>query len=682
MLEKLLNPRSIVVVGGSEDLSKPGGLLLKNILTKGFPGDLLVVHPKSPQIQGVKAYPSITELPLVPELALIAIPAQYVLAALEELGQLGTKAVVVLSSGFGEVSEEGKAEENRLAETADQYGILLLGPNCSGVVSHAHASKFTGFPPMLVEGGIDFISGSGATVDFLAEQAFRRGLPFGTFLTIGNSAQTGVTDLLALFDQRHGEYGSNLKILYLESIQKPAEFLQHARSLRQKGCLMAGIKAGTTEAGSRAAASHTGAMVSDDTAVQALFDKAGIIRVQSRMELIDVANALVCAKGKYDGRRVCVVSDAGGPGVLLADELNRQGFSVPQLKESTQRMIAAVLHPGAGVSNPIDCLPSRTGAMIAEIFAILNREEAGNIDYIAFITGDSGLSDIWANYQAVAEAMETSDIPIFPSFCAAISTREKLKRFRQLGKSYFEDEVYMARAMGKMLKRPRLSTPPGSLPGYDHDHIASLLTRQHGALSPDLTQAVLSAAGLRFPAQQTVTCRAGLAQVELPFPWALKVAGPLHKSDLGGVKLGIASLAEAEQAWDTLMQIEGAQGCLVQPMVSGSEVILGVKRDALYGSLVAFGLGGIYTEALKDVNFCLAPLSEVEALKMIKSLRTYPILEGMRGQLGMDTRLLADWIMRIGKLASDFPQIQEMDLNPVKGFGDQLFVVDARLIVD
>jgi acyl-CoA synthetase (NDP forming) len=681
MLKTLLAPDSIVVIGGSDDLTKPGGRITSNILFKGYAGQLLIVNPKSRCIQGLPAYASIKELPLVPELALVAVPAQFVRQSLEDLAGIGTKAVVVLSSGFGELSEAGKIEEQRLAEFASQRGMFLLGPNCLGVMSPVHASKFAGIVPEMKAGGIDFISGSGATVDFLAEPAIRRGLSFASFLTVGNSAQNGVTDLLALFDQDHAPDSSRIKILYLESINKPDEFLKAARSLVNKGCCLAGIKSGTTRAGSRAAASHTGAIATNDMAVQALLDKAGVIRVHSRLELIDVAAALTCAKGKLDGRRACIISDAGGPGVMLADELNRAGFEVPVLGERTQARLAEVLPRGASVSNPVDCLPTRDGAMLSQAFEIINEEESEKIDYILFIGGDSKLVDIQDVYSSVSQAMDSLDMPVFASFCA-VGASDSLDPFRRAGKCFFEDEISMARALARVVDRPRLSEPVEHLPGYDGQAIRAQLKDQSGSLPPQVARGVLEAAGLRFPAQVELVEKSALESVPIPFPWVMKVIGPLHKTEVGGVQVGIQSLEEARSSWDQLVQIQDASGCLVQEMVTGTEVLIGAKREDGFGHLVAFGLGGIYTEALKDITFALARLSEEEAERMIRSMRAFPLIQGVRGQPGLDIELLSDWLIRISMLVDDFPHIRELDLNPIKGSGTDLYVVDARVIVD
>lgn len=682
MLDHLLHPHSIAVIGGSDDLNKPGGNLVHNLLSHGYQGELLIVNPKAAQVQGLRAYPSVKDLPIVPELAMIVIPAAFVEQAVADLAALGTPAVIVMSAGFSEVNAAGKQAERRLAALAAEHEMLLLGPNCLGVSSATHAGLFAGLIPSMAPGGIDFLSGSGATIVFLAEPAVKRGLRFNSCLSVGNSALTGVEELLELFDAEHTDTSSPFKILYMEGIKQPGRFLQAARSLNQKGCTLAAIKGGTTGAGSRAAASHTGAMATNDTAVQALLQKAGIIRVQSRPELIDVAAVLVCAKGKLDGRRVAIVTDAGGPGVLLADELNRQGFEVPPFQASTREKLNQVLLPGASSANPVDCLPARNGRMMAQILEIIRSEEAETIDYILCVDGDSHLSDNWEVYQAILHEMEHGTIPVFPSFCTVVSSHEALEKFKQAGKCYFDDEVALARALGAVVNRPRLSQPTLDLPGFNRARIAELLAGKNGALSAGLTREVLQAAGMPFPGQVELAAPEELAAVPFAFPWVMKVSGPLHKTDVGGVRLNIHSLEEARQVWGELLQIPGATGCLVQQMVSGTEVLLGANREEGFGHLVAFGLGGIYTEALKDVHFALAPLSAQEADTLVQSLRALPLLKGVRGEPGMDFGVLQDLLLRLSLLVTHFPQIQEMDLNPVKGSGRELYVVDARVILD
>ena len=683
MLWNFIAPGSIAVIGASDDTRKPGGKIVQNLLRKGYSGRLFLINPKSSTVQGRPAFASLQDLPRAPDLAFIAIPAGLVASSLNELAQLGTRHVIILSAGFGEVDERGRQEEARLVQIADENGMQILGPNCLGVMSPFHAGKFAGLLPDMRPGGIDFISGSGATVDCLIEQAVRRGLEFHTFVTVGNSAQIGVTDMLALYDADHGPTSSKLVMLYLEKTGDPEMLLKHARSLSAKGCILMGIKSGVTEAGARAAASHTGAMATSDKAVQALLDKAGIIRVQSRLELVDLATVLFLAKGSYNGRGVCIITDAGGPGVMAADELNRQGFVVPKLKPRTREFLAEVLPPGAGLGNPVDCLPSRTPAQLSKIIEILSREESDTVDYIVLLAANPWDSDNWDIYETVIKAMDTVSMPIFPSFVTAVSAAAGLEKFRAAGKCYFEDEVSLARALGKMVNRPRPSEPEQDLPGYDRDALRTLLHGVQGTVSVNRTQQVLAASGIPFPAQSELGDRKeldGLAG-EIPFPWVMKVTGPLHKSDLGGVMAGIQDLTAARAAWDRLMSIDQATGVMVQQTVSGNELILGLSRQDAFGHLVAFGLGGIYAETLGDVKFALAPLSKEEARRMILGTRAIRVIEGVRGQEEMDIEVLTDLLVRVSLLARDVPRIQEMDINPLKGEGTALLAVDVRIIM-
>lgn len=683
MLRKLIAPDSIAIIGASEDTNKPGGRIIRNILQKGYQGQLLPVNPKASLIQGLPVFSSLKALPQTPDLAFVAIPSKLVASSVAELAELGVKRVIVLSSGFGEIDEQGKREEEKLARIAKENDILLLGPNCLGVMSPVYAGKFAGLLPDMRERGIDFISGSGATVDYLIEQAVKRGLGFHTFATVGNSARVGVADMLALYDEHHEWMSSQFIMLYLEHVEDPRKLLHHARSLSAKGCLLMGIKAGVTEAGSRAAASHTGAMATNDAAVGALFQKAGIIRLRSRLEMVDTAMALTLARGKYDGRRVCVITDAGGPGVMTADELNRQGFSVPPLKPKTREMLAQTLPPGSGLGNPIDCFPTRNAAQISRVIDILNTEEADALDYITLVLGDSGLADNRQIYEALVQYMDGASMPIFPSFCTAISSRTGLEIFRAAGKCYFEDEVSMARAMGRMVNRPKVSEHAPPPAGYDGEKIRALLADVKGPAPVGLTRQALAAAGISSPAQAELHAQDELDELKdvIPFPWVMKVVGPLHKSDVGGVLVGVPSLAEARIAWGKLAHIDGADGILVQQMVEGPEVILGLSKEGNFGHLAAFGLGGVYTEAFSDIQFRLAPLSFEEAREMIQGIKGLPMVQGVRGQTGMDLEAITDLLVRVSLIARDLPQIEEMDINPLKGQGKELFAADARIIM-
>jgi acetyltransferase len=681
--QDLFHPKTIAVIGASNDPLKPGGRVLKNIKENGYNGRLWAVNPKTRDILGLPTYPSIEALPAGPDLAIVAIPASFVLPALEELAGRKTGAVIVLTAGFGEKDEAGKQAERQMHRIAKEAGMALIGPNCSGFLTASYKGKFAGIIPQLPGRAVDFISGSGATVDYVMERASSRGLSFGTVINLGNSVQMGVEDLLAMHDLNYDPQSARILMLYMESVKKPAKLLRHACSLAGKGCALIGIKSGSTAAGERAAASHTGALATSDAAVAALFEKAGIIRVKGRAELINTACVLNAAKGRFKGKRACIITDAGGPGVMLSDELARQGIELPLLRDQTRAELAKILPPESSTLNPIDALPSRTAQQIKAIIQLLGEYEQDRIDVIAVLTGDSQLSDNAPIYREISDAMQSGPIPVVPVLSSVISCKAKIADFISRGNVFFPDEVELGQALGKVANWIAPEAEPPAPTGYDFMAVETALGQTRGALEPETVSRVLTAAGFRLPPQieifQVEDLEAGCRKAG--YPLVMKVIGPLHKTDVGGVKLGIINSAEALDAWRALLQIPDAQGVLVQPMISGQEVILGTSREGEFGHLVMFGLGGIYAEAIKDVKFALAPLSRDESLRMIQGIRSHALLQGVRGKAGMDIDVLADNLQRLGRLVADFPVIKEIDLNPVKGTGRNLYAVDARIIV-
>ena len=679
----LFEPNQIAVIGASNDAFKPGGRVIKNIKNHGYQGQLWAVNPKTSDVQGLPVFPSVCALPTGPDLAIVAIPSAFVVETIRDLAAKGTGAAIVLSSGFGEKDTAGKRAEAEMLQIANEARMTLVGPNCSGFLTTAYKGKFAGIIPNRPGRVVDIISGSGAIVDYVMEQGETRGLSFGNVVNLGNSIQIGVEDLVQMFDEHYGPDSARILMLYMESIKKPAKLLQHARSLVGKGCMIVGIKAGATAPGERAAASHTGAMATSDTAVGALFEKAGIIRVQSRMALINTACALAIAKGPMRGNRVCVVTDAGGPGVMIIDELHRQGMVVPRLTDVTRQRLGDMLPPESATANPIDALPSRTAKQIRGITRVLGETERDRLDAIAVLLGDSGMSDNTPIYEAVSDAMDNCPIPVYPMFSSLVSSREKIEDFLLRGKMVFPDEVTLGQTLGQVARWRKPEEVPVNLEGYDKAAIERALAGRSGTLPPETVAAVLQSAGFELPPQIEVSRLEQLASncPVINYPLAMKVIGPVHKTDVGGVKLGIGDENAALHAWETLMSIDGACGVLLQSMVGGLEVIIGASREGEFGHLVMFGLGGVYAEALKDVKFSLAPLHKGESLRMIRGIRGYSILEGIRGEQGMDIDALADNVQRLSRLVHDFPQISEIDLNPVKGKGADLFVVDARIMI-
>ncbi len=683
-LDHLMNPGSIAVVGASKDRSKPGGKIVLNIKEHGFKGDLWAVNPKGMPINGIPVFTRIEDLPGSPDLGIISVPKPLVRESLEALAAKGVRAVILLASGFGEVDARGKAEEIELVKIADRAGITLVGPNTLGVLSPAYAGIFAGpvYAGEVQPGAVDFISGSGATANFVRELSWSRGLHLSHMVTVGNSAQQGVEDILALFDHWNGSGAAPVFMLYLEQLKKPGKFLAHARSLVGKGHRIVAVKGGSTDAGNRAASSHSGALASSERAIQALFEKAGIIRVRSKREMVDVAAALTVLKNKAVSR-ICIITDSGGPGVLLTDELARQGLAVPVLKETTRKLLVEVLNPGASVFNPVDCLATRTPEQIRKVFEILCRLEKDRIDAIVIITGDNGLGSMWDIYEEIITAMDRFPIPVIPVLPTMVMSAAEQERLRAAGKCFFHDEVNLGKALGKIARWTAPTDPVGVLAGYAPEEIRRIAKGLHGQLSPEIVSALLRAAGFKVTPCVTVRSRHDLitACEKIGYPLAMKVIGPIHKTDKGGVRLWITNPEGARAAWRDLLRIPGAEGVLVQPMIQGAEVILGASRHGDFGHLILFGMGGIYAEVLGDLRFALAPLSLDDSMRLIRGIRGFPILEGMRGKPGMNIELLSDCLLRLSLLVSDFPEIREIDLNPLKGRGSDLTVVDARIIV-
>ena len=680
---RIIHPKSIAVVGASNSVNKPGGSVTRNIIENNFTGTLYLVNKGGENVRGMSTYTTVEALPGEIDLGIIVVPAAGVHQAMGELIQKNCKTIIVLTAGFGETDEKGRLEERRLVELAEQRGVTLIGPNCVGIITPHYCGKFAGIVPKMKKGSIDVISASGATVDYLMEQAEVRGLKFDNVITLGNSAHYGVEDVIELLDETHSSEHAPVKFIYIETVKKPQKLLKHARSLTKKGCVLVGIKSGVTDDGSRAAASHTGAMATSDTAVQALFDKAGIIRVRSKYELVEVGCALHGLKNKTNLQKIGIITDAGGPGVMCADELNKYGVSIPRLRETTQAKVAGCLPKYATVTNPIDCLPTQTGKQIADVVKVLD-DEKEDIDAIVVLTGNSTLFDKWECYSAIAGCMDNCSIPVLPVLSAATTSADLIDRFKKEGRTYFVEEVSLGSALGKLGNRPALYEPESALKNYDKKKMAAVLDGCKGVLPARKCTELLDAIGVGQPKQCIVTKAEELTERAkvLAFPEVAKIIGPLHKSEVGGVIVGIANPDELMSAWQRLSRLEHFEGVLLQEMIGGAEVIIGAKKETGYGHVVMFGLGGIFTEVFKDSQFALAPLGLEESERMIRSIRSIKMLEGVRNQKGMSIAKLADYLTRVSMLVRDAPQISEIDLNPVKGEGDHLSVVDCRIIIE
>jgi len=682
--KQLLRPDSIVVVGASNNVHKPGGALLRNLLGGHYGGQLYAVNPKETEIQGVRAYPTVHDVPPA-DLAVLAIPAAACPDAVEVLaGEKGVKAFIILSAGFGEETHEGAELEQRILRTVDAHGAALIGPNCIGLLTRWHHSVFSQPIPQLHPQGVDLISSSGATAVFILESAVTKGLQFNSVWSVGNATQIGVEDVLQYLDEHFDpERDSRIKLLYIESIGDPDRLLFHASSLIRKGCRIAAIKAGSSESGSRAASSHTGAIASSDSAVEALFRKAGIVRCFSREELTTVG--CVFTLPELRGRNFAIVTHAGGPGVMLTDALSKGGLNVPKLEGPLVEELKSKLYPGAAVGNPIDILATGTPEHLRLCLEYCE-EKFDQIDAVLAIFGTPGLVTMYQMYDVLHQKMQTCRKPIFPILPSVNTAGAEVADFLAKGHVNFADEVTLGTALSRVLNAPRPANNEIELFGVDVPRIRRIIDSitTDGYLPPYQVQALLRSAGI-----PVVDECASIKKDELlafarrtGFPVVAKVVGPVHKSDVGGVVLNIKTEQHLALEFDRMMQIEGATGVMVQPMLKGTELFIGAKYEEKFGHVVLCGLGGIFVEVLKDVSSGLAPLSYEEAYSMIHSLRAYKIIRGTRGQQGVNEDRFAEIIVRLSTLLRFATEIKEMDINPLLGTERHVIAVDARIRVE
>ncbi len=678
--QALIRPESIVVVGGSNNTAKPGGKVLKNLIDGKFSGDLFVINPKEEEVQGIKSYSDVSGLPKA-DLAILAVAARFVPDAVEALAQhKGTRAFIVLSAGFSEEDEAGAAMEKKLVEIVDGAGGVLIGPNCTGVLTPSHHSMFTYPIPKLNPSGCDFVSGSGATACFIMEAGIPNGLTFANVFSVGNSAQVGVEEVVQYWDESFDpEHSSRIKLLYIEDISKPRLLLKHASSLIRKGCRIAAVKAGSSEAGSRAASSHTGALASSDVAVDALFRKAGIVRCYGREDLIAVAS--VFTYPPLEGKNLAVITHAGGPAVMLTDALSEGGLAVPPIEGPASRELLANLFPGSSVSNPIDFLATGTAGQLGLILDYADRH-FDHIDGMVVIFGTPGLFPVDDVYDVLDRKMRTCNKPVFPVLPSILTARREVDGFIARGRVNFPDEV----VLGKALSRVYNAQPPHVCPDEDSpvdtQKIRAVMeVARDGYMAPNAVQELLDAAGIPRVAEAVAGTRdqAIDAAERLGFPLAMKVVGPVHKSDVGGVKLNVRDSKGVEATFGRMMQIRDARAVLMQPMLSGVELFAGGKREDKFGHMILCGMGGIFIEVLKDVSTALCPVCQEEALQMIAGLKSQAILEGVRGQEGVDVERFADILVRLSALMEAAPEIFEMDLNPLLAKKDRIVAVDARI---
>ncbi|WP_461641911.1 acetate--CoA ligase family protein [Labilibaculum euxinus] len=681
--EQLLNPKSIVVVGGSDDVQKPGGKVLKNLIDGNFKGDLYVSNPKMDEVQGVASYKDLKDLPQA-DLAIIAIAAKFCPSTIKFLAEeKNTRAFIILSAGFSEENEEGEKLEKEIVEIVNSVGGSLIGPNCVGVLNSNYNGVFTTPIPSLDSKGCDFISGSGATAVFIMESGVPKGLSFSSVYSVGNSAQMGVEEILKYMDESFNpETSSKVKLLYIENIDKPAMLLKHASSLIRKGCKIAAIKSGSSEAGSRAASSHTGALASPDVAVDALFKKAGIVRCKGRDELATVASIFMHPELK--GKNIAVITHAGGPAVMLTDSLSNNGLDVPHIDGVKADALLEKLYAGSSVANPIDFLATGTAQQLGDIIDACEND-FDNVDAMAVIFGSPGLFPVYDVYDLLHEKMKQCKKPIYPILPSIVNVKDEIEHFLAKGRINFPDEVVFGDALAKVYNTPKPQAEEIVIPEIDKLAIRTIIDEaENGYLSPEQLHNLLDAAGINRAKEGVADTEDEIAAMakEIGFPLVMKVVGPVHKSDVGGVTLNVKDEETVRSEFRRMMQIKDTYAVMLAQMLKGTEVFIGAKREEKFGHMVLCGLGGIFIEVLKDVKASLAPIAKQEAHDMIQGLKSYGIIKGVRGQEPVNEDKFADAITRVAALMKVAPEIFEMDLNPLLGNKEAVVAVDARIRIE
>ena len=681
--KQLLNPKSIAVVGASNNIKKPGGKIVKNLLSGKFKGELFVVNPHEKGVQGKQCFSNVDELPEV-DLAIIVVPALKCYEIIKNLIEnKNTKAFIILSAGFSEAGADGKQAEQKIVDIVNKYNACLIGPNCIGVLNENYNGIFTSPIPEYDKNGCDLISSSGATAVFIMEAGIPLGLKFSNIFSVGNGAQTSVEDVLEYMDVNFDKTkDSKIKLLYLESIKNPKKLLKHSISLINKGCKIAAIKAGSTDAGSRAAASHTGALASSDRIVRALFKKSGIVYCSSRDELITVASIFNYKPLK--GKNIAIITHAGGSAVMLADALTKGGLNVPPIEGENANKLLEYLHPGSSVNNPIDFLATGTAEQLGIIIDYCEHKFE-HIDAMVVVFGSPGLFDVANVYNVLSVKLDVCSKPIYPVLPSIINAQKEIDKFLAKGNINFPDEVMLGRALPEIYKTPKPNKVQIELPIVDKSTIRAIIKEaKNGFLAPNEVAELLDAAKIPRVKEKNINNLKILNKVlnDFKFPIAMKVVGPVHKTDVGGVVLNVNNKEKAIKVFNSLMKIKTADSVLIQNMTEGVELFVGATKEQDFGHTILCGLGGIFIEVLEDVSASLSPVSLNEAKRMLKDLKAYKLIEGIRGQKGVNQKQLINVIMNVSALIETAPEIQEMDINPLFGTPDGVMAVDCRIKIE
>ncbi len=697
-LDCFFSPQSIAIIGASTNTSKLGYAVLDNLVNGDFLRDgrkVYPINPKADEILGLPAYPLVSDIPDPIDLAVIVIPYPLVPEAMRTCGEKGIPAVIVISAGFREAGMDGLEREQELIEITNEYNIRLIGPNCLGVINTVipmNASFSAGLPP---NGPMDFMSQSGALGTAILDWAQAGRLGLNKFVSLGNKADVSEIDLLRAWAK---DPTSNVILSYMEGLPDGQEFISVAREVSKIKPIVA-LKSGVTQAGSRAVSSHTGSLAGSEQAYEAAFRQSGVLRAHSLQDLFDMARAFGYLS-PLQGDQIAIVTNAGGPGILATDALERAGLKLARFKPECIKALEQFLPDAASAANPIDVLGDARADRYR--FALEQVIESPSVDGILVILTPQAMTEIVETAAVIAEISEKVDIPILASFMGEARVEAGIETMAKHNVPNFAFPERAAMVLQAMSQYREYRARP--LPSFESFNVDQKAVREtidrvldEGRLSIGDAEAksILTAYGLQAPPSEIAETAEKAVEIaaEMGYPVVLKIASPdiLHKTDVGGVKVGLQNATDVRDAFDLItyrsqryLPEARLWGCQVQKMVpSGLEILIGMNRDPQFGPLVTFGLGGIYVEALKDASFRIAPFSRDEAAQMLTEIRAKALLDGVRGEPPVDKETLIEALLRISQLVLDFPEIAELDINPFIVFeeGRGGVALDMRLIL-
>jgi acetyl coenzyme A synthetase (ADP forming)-like protein len=697
-LDTFFNPASVAVIGASTNSEKLGYAVVKNLLDGGYSnkGKVYPINPTAVEILGFKAYPSVLDVHDPIDLAVIVIPYPHVPEALRTCGQKNIPSAIVISAGFREAGEEGLERELELVQICHEYNLRLIGPNCLGVIDSftpINASFAAGTPPA---GPMAFMSQSGALGTAVLDIALAGRLGLSKFVSLGNKADVSEIDLLQTWVR---DDNSKVILIYSEGMPSGQEFIRVAREVTRQKPVVA-IKSGVTQAGSRAVSSHTGSLAGSEQAYQAAFLQAGILRAESMESLFDMSLALGY-QPPLKGDRIAIITNAGGPGILATDALEKSGLSLARFELDTIHSLEQYLPDAASAANPVDVLGDARADRYQFAFEKIIADP--NVDGIMVLLTPQAMTEIDATAHEIGLLSKSSSIPVIGCFMGQSRIQSGIDILTSFGVPNYPFPERAANAFRAMSAyRTIKSRPKLEYTHFNVDQKAAATVfdqaRAENRLSIGDTESrqILQAYGLRIPKSEIADSPEKAAAIagKIGYPVVLKIASPdiLHKTDIGGVKVGLQNASDVRDAYELMVYraqryIPEARiwGCLVQEMApsGGLEILVGMNRDPQFGPLITFGLGGIYVETLKDVTFRVAPLSLQEAEEMMMQVKAHALLDGVRGQPPMDKAAIVDTLLRVSQLVQDFPDIIEMDINPLMVYhqGEGALALDMRLVL-